>query len=442
MSGQFGVGGELDPLVCGFGGDRGGIGNDKRDDKLASVADDHGIEDVGAGLERVFDGLRSNEFSSGGFQQIFFAVGNEEIVVFVHVADVAGAEPAVFAKNFAGGFGVLVIAMHDARTLDEDFSILGNADLNIRNWFAGTAHAIHGVIAGNDRRSFRQTITLIDGNADGPEKFRERFGERRAARRDDAQMAAGSQADFLVDQFISELPLCFQGEACMSSVGAPGSGSLRHAHGPIKNHSLYARGFRALLDQAGIDFFEEARDGSDDGGTDFEKSLSDRIDGFDVGESGALKDVDVIERAAVDVSKRKKGKRDVFGGIEAEIMAHVVDVRAKIAVREHDALGLAGGTGGVDEGGELAGKNLGSAQTVGGNVRGVCCSDESFVAETFRGRNGFPAAIAANHLGTRVRMSVDGIQEARWKRAVVHGLSVTLPYPFGWRNEAMDCHFR
>ena len=30
-----------------------------------------------------------------------------------------------------------------------------------------------------------------------------------------------------------------------------------------------------MLDQAGIDFFEEARDGSDDGGTDFEKSLSD-----------------------------------------------------------------------------------------------------------------------------------------------------------------------
>ena len=68
--------------------------------------------------------------------------------------------------------------------------------------------------------------------------------------------------------------------------------------------------------------------------------------------------------------------------------------------------------------------------------------EASDAAEKFLGRNGFPAAIAANHLGTRVRMSVDGIQEARWKRAVVHGLSVTLPYPFGWRNEAMDCHFR
>ena len=65
----------------------------------------------------------------------------------------------------------------------------------------------------------------------------------------------------------------------------------------------------------------------------------------------------------------KKGKRDVFGGIETEIVADVVDVGAKITMREHNALGLAGGAGRVDEGSELAGKNLGSAQTVGGNVR-------------------------------------------------------------------------
>src|SRR5437660_4992435 len=167
MGGQFGVGGELDSLVGGFGGDRGGIGNDKRDDKLAPITNNHGVQDVGAGLERVFNGLRSDELSSRGFQQIFFAVGDEEVVVLVHVTDVAGAEPAVFAENFAGGFGVLVIAMHDARTLDEDFSIFGDTNLDIGNWLARTAHAIHGVIAGNDRRSFRQTITQIDANDDG-----------------------------------------------------------------------------------------------------------------------------------------------------------------------------------------------------------------------------------------------------------------------------------
>ena len=223
--------------------------------------------------------------------------------------------------------------MHNARAFDEDFSIFGDADLHIGDGLAGTAHAVHGVIAGNDGRSLRKAVTLVNGNADGPEKFRERFGERGAAGRDDAQMAAGPETDFLVDQFIGELPLRFQGEARMSAIGAPGSGSLGHVHGPIKNHFLYAGIFRALLDNAGVDFFEETRDRSDDCWTDFEESLGDGVDGFDVGESGTLEDIDVIGGAAVDVGEWKEGECDVFGGIEAEIVADVVDVGAKIAVR-------------------------------------------------------------------------------------------------------------
>src|SRR5207249_622604 len=93
----------------------------------------------------------------------------------------------------------------------------------------------------------------------------------------------------------------------------------------------------------------------------------------------------VIEGAAVDVGEWKEGECNVFGGIEAEIVADVVDVGAKIAVREHDALGLAGSAGRVDERSELAGKNLGSSQAVGGNIRRACASDECFVAKTFGG---------------------------------------------------------
>src|SRR5438132_10203478 len=38
--------------------------------------------------------------------------------------------------------------------------------------------------------------------------------------------------------------------------------------------------------------------------------------------------------------------------------------------------------------------------------------EASDAAEKFLGRNDFPAAVAANHLGARVRASVDGVQEA------------------------------
>src|SRR5258707_11216856 len=190
MSGEFGVGSKLDSLVGGFGGHGGGIGNEERHDEFVPVAHDHSIKDVRTGLERIFDGLRGNEFACGGFEQIFLAVGDEEIVVLVHVADVAGAEPTVFAENFTGGFGVFIVALHDARALDEDLSIFGHADLNVGNRFAGTAHAIIGIVAGNDGRSFRQTVALKDGNSYRPEKLREILGKGSAAGTNEAESAS------------------------------------------------------------------------------------------------------------------------------------------------------------------------------------------------------------------------------------------------------------
>ena len=75
-----------------------------------------------------------------------------------------------------------------------------------------------------------------------------------------------------------------------------------------------------------------------------------------------------------------------FGGIEAEVVAHVVDVGAKIGVREHHAFRLAGRAGSVDDGSELAGENLRDAQAVAGNVRGTGSRNKRVVAEAFAGK--------------------------------------------------------
>jgi len=90
------------------------------------------------------------------------------------------------------------------------------------------------------------------------------------------------------------------------------------------------------------------------------------------------------------------------------------------------------GAGTID--GEVSGMPL---RTVGGKeadaVAGLHAKfDESGgkasdAAEKFLRCKGFPAAVAANHLSARVRMSIDSVQEPRWKRAVVHGPMVTLP---------------
>src|SRR6267143_1625319 len=406
MGGHLGVGGELDSLVGGFGGNGGGIGDDERDDEFAFVAHDHGVQDIGASLQSILDGLRGDEFSRRRLDQVFLAIGDEEIVVFVQVADVAGAEPAVLAENFTSGFGIFIVALHDAGALDEDFSVLDGANLDVGNWFAGTAHAVLGVVARNNRRSFRQTVALIDGNSDSREKLRELLGKWSAAGTDEAETATHTDADFPIDQGVGELLLEGNGEIRMPLAGAPLRGHLGHSHGPIKKHSLHAGVFRALLNKAGVDFFKKPGYRGGNRGTDFEKSLGDGIDRLDVGQSGTLKDIDVVHGAAVDVSERKERERDIFRRIELEVVADVGDVGAEIRVGEHHALGLAGGAGGVDERSELARKNLRSAHTVRGDVRRARAGDEGFVTETFAGNAG--TTIGDNNLFELRKIGTDG----------------------------------
>src|SRR5258708_39299692 len=90
MGCKVGVGGEFQAVLGEFGGYGDGVGNDHGDDEFALIADDHGGEDVGTGLQSIFDRLGGHEFSGGGFEEIFLAVGGGEGIVRVEVADGAG----------------------------------------------------------------------------------------------------------------------------------------------------------------------------------------------------------------------------------------------------------------------------------------------------------------------------------------------------------------
>src|SRR5262249_12908536 len=81
MSGQLGVGRGVDVLFCGFGGNGGGIGNNQRGNEFAAIADDHGIQNIRTGLQRIFNRLWSDKFPGGGLQQVLLAIGDEKIVV-------------------------------------------------------------------------------------------------------------------------------------------------------------------------------------------------------------------------------------------------------------------------------------------------------------------------------------------------------------------------
>ncbi len=118
-------------------------------------------------------------------------------------------EPAVFADDFAGGFRVFVIALHNAGALGQNFAVWCDADQNVGDGLAGTANAIFRIVGGEDRRGFCEAITLINQDADRPEELGEILGKRRAAGEDDAQLPAGSGADFGKDEFVGGGPLQF-----------------------------------------------------------------------------------------------------------------------------------------------------------------------------------------------------------------------------------------
>src|SRR5258707_1024318 len=106
------------------------------------IADYHCVSYVWAGFEGVFDGLRRDEFASSGLDEIFLAVGDEEIVVGVQVADVAGVEPAFGVNRFAGRVLIFVVALHHAGALGENFTVLRDANQNVGDGAAGAATAI------------------------------------------------------------------------------------------------------------------------------------------------------------------------------------------------------------------------------------------------------------------------------------------------------------
>jgi len=81
----------------------------------------------------------------------------------------------------------------------------------------------------------------------------------------------------------------------------PGGGFTGGPHGEIEYFTFGAGGLASLLHQPGVDFLEETWNGGEDGGVNFNKSLSDVFDCFNVGNRAAVKNINVIEHAAVDM---------------------------------------------------------------------------------------------------------------------------------------------
>src|SRR6516225_11680169 len=99
MGREFRIRSELEAFFSKPSRKCGRVRNDQRNDELALISNNHGIEDVGTGLQRAFDRLRGHKLSRSGFEKILFAVSDKQIVVPIEVADITGAKQSVFRQD-------------------------------------------------------------------------------------------------------------------------------------------------------------------------------------------------------------------------------------------------------------------------------------------------------------------------------------------------------
>src|SRR5690606_26035051 len=117
-------------LEVGFTGRLAGLELDIGHRRLAAIfvgnADDIDLLDRVMGHQRLLDGARI-DIEARADDEVLDAIDEEDIAVRVHVADIAGAQPALH-EGLLVGLGILVIAGHDLRTLDLQLAIFADAD--------------------------------------------------------------------------------------------------------------------------------------------------------------------------------------------------------------------------------------------------------------------------------------------------------------------------
>ena len=288
-------------------------------DEFAAVfvfgAEDGDLGDAGMAEKRVFD-FGGIDFPAGEDDHVLFAVGDEEAVVGVEVADVAGQEPSVGEEVLGGGFGAVPVALGDGGAAEGDFAgfaagFLGGGVEFVDDLDLGEADGVADALEAVGRG-------VVFGADDGAGADDDGFGE-----------AVGVE-DGDVEALVPLLPYAV-------------------VEGAAAGDDAADRGERVLGGGRGL-----GEEGVDDGGHPGEERDAVRAAEVEVGGELVAGHHDV-EGAGAHRGDAP-GEADVAHGVDAEVgvglaavedVALVVDRGEPVAVREHRALGLAGGAGGV-----------------------------------------------------------------------------------------------
>ena len=111
--GQVPIGGELDLVVLGVFDHVILIDHDQACQEFSSISDDHGVIDIGAEFQLVFNILRGNIFTSGCDNNILFPIRDLQISVLIKFAHIPGVKPSIL-YSLCRAFRVIKISLKNA----------------------------------------------------------------------------------------------------------------------------------------------------------------------------------------------------------------------------------------------------------------------------------------------------------------------------------------
>src|SRR5579871_3346140 len=98
--------------------------------EFALVTHDSGFRDQRIVLQGTLNGLRRNEFSTRGLDQILLAVGNGEEALAIELSDVASLKPSV-GESPLRLIRTVPIALKHRRAAHQDFAIWRDSDFEV-----------------------------------------------------------------------------------------------------------------------------------------------------------------------------------------------------------------------------------------------------------------------------------------------------------------------
>lgn len=175
-------------------------------------AQNHGLLNIRDPAQVFFDFFRVHVLAVGEDDQVLLPAGDVDVSVLVHVADVAGTEPAVFGEHCLGGFFVPVVTQHHVFALYADFPggisvfvdvfflpvVFGGVNPHLALFHGGT-DGVESVLThpvySNQRCAFSDPVAFQNGDPEGVKVLYQLGRQGSAAADDDLQIAAERTRD-------------------------------------------------------------------------------------------------------------------------------------------------------------------------------------------------------------------------------------------------------